>query len=71
MNILITGCNGQLGSEIRMQEDSHPGLTFFNTDVEELDISDQDAIEKFVADNNIDGIINCAAYTAVDKAEND
>lgn len=71
MNILITGCNGQLGSEIRMQEDSHPSFTFFNTDVEELDISDQDAIEKFVADNNIDGIINCAAYTAVDKAEND
>lgn len=71
MNILITGCNGQLGSEIRMQEDSHPSFSFFNTDVEELDISDQDAIEKFVADNNIDGIINCAAYTAVDKAEND
>ena len=45
--------------------------TYFNTDVAELDITDADAIEKFVDENNIDGIINCAAYTAVDKAETD
>ena len=71
MNILITGCNGQLGSEIRLQEHAHPDHRFFNTDVEELDICDQQAIDHFVDANNIDGIINCAAYTAVDKAEND
>lgn len=69
MNILVTGCNGQLGSEMQLQEKENPQHTFFNTDVEELDITDQDAIEKFVAYNGIDGIVNCAAYTAVDKAE--
>ena len=69
MNILITGCNGQLGNEIQLLEESHPQHTYFNTDVAELDITNQDAIEAFVNDNQIDGIVNCAAYTAVDKAE--
>ena len=69
MNILVTGCNGQLGSEMQLLEKENPQHTFFNTDVEELDITDQDAIEKFVAYNGIDGIVNCAAYTAVDNAE--
>lgn len=69
MNILVTGCNGQLGSEMQLLEKENPQHTFFNTDVEELDITDQDTIEKFVAYNGIDGIVNCAAYTAVDKAE--
>ena len=71
MNILITGCNGQLGSEIRLQESAHPAHHFFNTDVAELDICDQTAIDTFVGTHAIDGIINCAAYTAVDKAETD
>ncbi len=69
MNILITGCNGQLGNEMQLLEGSHPQHTYFNTDVAELDITNQDAIESFVEDNAIDGIVNCAAYTAVDKAE--
>ena len=69
MNILITGCNGQLGNEIQLLESSHPNHFFINTDVAELDITNQDAIEAFVNDNQIDGIVNCAAYTAVDKAE--
>lgn len=69
MNILITGCNGQLGNEMQLLEASHPQHTYFNTDVAELDITNQDAIEAFVNDNQIDGIVNCAAYTAVDKAE--
>ena len=69
MNILITGCNGQLGNEMQLLEKRHPEHTFFNTDVQELDITDREAIEAFVADNAIDGIVNCAAYTAVDKAE--
>lgn len=71
MNILITGCNGQLGNEIQLIEKNNPQHCFFNTDVEELDITDQLAVEQFVAKNKIDGIINCAAYTAVDKAESD
>ena len=69
MNILITGCNGQLGNEMQLLEGSHPQHTYFNTDVAELDITNQSAIESFVEDNAIDGIVNCAAYTAVDKAE--
>ena len=69
MKILITGCNGQLGNEMQLLEKENPQHTYFNTDVAELDITDQQAIETFVNENQIDGIVNCAAYTAVDKAE--
>ena len=69
MNILITGCNGQLGNEIQLLEPHHASHRFFNTDVAELDITDRAAVQRFVTDNSIDGIVNCAAYTAVDKAE--
>lgn len=69
MNILITGCNGQLGNEMQILEKDNAQHRFFNTDVAELDITDKAAIEKYVNDNNIDGIVNCAAFTAVDKAE--
>ena len=69
MNILITGCNGQLGNEMQLLEKANPQHTYFNTDVAELDITDAVAVDKFVDDNHIDGIVNCAAYTAVDKAE--
>ena len=69
MNILVTGCNGQLGNEMQLLEKLHPEHTYFNTDVAELDITNREAIERFVGDNAIDGIVNCAAYTAVDKAE--
>ncbi len=69
MNILVTGCNGQLGTELRLQEDNHASHRFYNTDIEELDITDQMAVDAFVAKNEIDGIVNCAAFTAVDKAE--
>ena len=69
MNILITGCNGQLGNEMQLLEKENPQHTYFNTDVAELDITNQQAIEAFVEENAIDGIVNCAAYTAVDKAE--
>ena len=69
MNILITGCNGQLGNEMQLLEGSHPQHSYFNTDVQELDITNQEAIETFVEEHHIDGIVNCAAYTAVDKAE--
>lgn len=69
MNILITGCNGQLGNEMQLLEETNPQHTYFNTDVAELDITDAAAIDTFVTENQIDGIVNCAAYTAVDKAE--
>ena len=71
MNILITGCNGQLGSEIRLLEPSYSQHTFFNTDVEELDITDQNAVEDYVTTHQIDGIVNCAAFTAVDLSESE
>lgn len=69
MNILITGCNGQLGNEMQLLEKEDAANNYFNTDVAELDITDVEAIEQFLSANNIDGIVNCAAYTAVDKAE--
>lgn len=71
MNILITGCNGQLGNEMQRLQAEHPEHNWINTDVAELDITDQAAIEKLVDERKIDGIVNCAAYTAVDKAESD
>jgi dTDP-4-dehydrorhamnose reductase len=54
---------------MQLLEKENPQHTYFNTDVAELDITNQQAIETFVAENAIDGIVNCAAYTAVDKAE--
>ena len=71
MNILITGCNGQLGNEIQLLEKENPQHNYFNTDVSSLDITDKTAVNEFIFNNNIDGIVNCAAYTAVDKAESD
>ncbi len=71
-NILITGANGQLGNCLRdLAADFQDKYNFYYTDVAELDITDAEAIEKFVADNCIDIIINAAAYTAVDKAEDE
>lgn len=69
MNILVTGANGQLGNELRCLSSTYPQVHFVFTDVEELDITDADAINKMVSAENIDLLINCAAYTAVDKAE--
>ena len=69
-SILVTGSNGQVGSEIRALS-SYYTHTFFFTDREELDITDREAIDSFVTENRVDTIINCAAYTAVDKAEED
>ena len=69
MNILITGCNGQLGNEMQLLEQQNPQHTYYNTDVAELDITNREAVREFVDTHQIDGIVNCAAYTAVDKAE--
>nr|WP_320058056.1 dTDP-4-dehydrorhamnose reductase [uncultured Bacteroides sp.] len=69
MNILVTGANGQLGNEMRVLSKDNAQHTYFFTDVQELDICNQQAIEAYVAENQIDMIVNCAAYTAVDNAE--
>ena len=68
-NILITGSNGQLGNEMRVLSAENPEYTYFFTDVAELDICNEQAILEFVKANQINVIVNCAAYTAVDKAE--
>jgi len=70
-NILVTGANGQLGSELKflVSNNVSNSVNFYFTDKEELDITKASEIEAFVSDNNIDTIVNCAAYTAVDKAE--
>ena len=68
-NILITGANGQLGNEMRVLSAEYPEHTYFFTDVTELDICDAPAVRNFVKENDIHVIVNCAAYTAVDKAE--
>lgn len=70
MNILVTGANGQLGNEMRIVSRNSQDHYFF-TDVAELDITNAMAVEKMVNDNDIKAIINCAAYTNVDKAEDD
>ena len=70
MNILITGANGQLGNEMRRvsaQSNDH----YIFTDVAELDITNAETVRQMVLDNDINVIVHCAAYTAVDKAEED
>ncbi|HIZ00662.1 MAG TPA: dTDP-4-dehydrorhamnose reductase [Candidatus Bacteroides merdipullorum] len=69
MRILVTGANGQLGNEMRDLAVKYAQHTYFFTDVQELDICNAQAVEAFVRDNAIELIVNCAAYTAVDKAE--
>lgn len=81
MKILVTGACGQLGNEMQLQAAAHPQYTWFFTDVvsadggavpvRPLDITDSAAVSAFVDGNAIDIIVNCAAYTAVDKAEAD
>ena len=76
MKILVTGANGQLGSEIKYLVTNNltsniKHLTFLFTDKNELDITNKEQIEDFLNKNSIDIIINCAAYTAVDKAEDE
>lgn len=68
LNILVTGANGQLGRSVRKEAEGSTDNYIF-TDVQELDITNPEAVEKFVADHNVDIIVNCAAYTNVDAAE--
>ena len=70
MNILVTGANGQLGNEMRIVSKETSDRYIF-TDVEELDITDNEAVSKCVKENDIKVVVNCAAYTNVEKAEDD
>lgn len=67
--VLVTGANGQLGNSIQIRAGRHSGYNFLFTDVETLDICDCEAVRTFVEENKVSYILNCAAYTAVDKAE--
>jgi len=71
MKILITGANGQLGTELRNLAPEYSQAQFVFTDIQELDITNPEAVDQMVAAEGIDIIINCAAYTAVDRAESD
>jgi dTDP-4-dehydrorhamnose reductase len=70
-NILVTGGNGQLGSELKEIAPYYQDYSFFFTDVKDLDITNYFAVAGFIHSNKIKVIINCAAYTAVDKAESE
>jgi dTDP-4-dehydrorhamnose reductase len=69
--ILVTGANGQLGSDLRDLSSSYPHYEFIFTDVAELSIVDKEAVDDFFKKERPAFLINCAAYTAVDKAETD
>lgn len=71
MKILITGAYGQLGNELNLLSKNYPGWEFVFTDVDSLDITDENQVKNFFAENSLELVINCAAYTAVDKAESD
>ncbi|HEY0271592.1 MAG TPA: dTDP-4-dehydrorhamnose reductase [Chitinophaga sp.] len=68
-NMLITGASGQLGQAIKSIAASYPDFAFLYTDREELDITQADAVNAYFEQHPVDAVINCAAYTAVDKAE--
>jgi dTDP-4-dehydrorhamnose reductase len=71
MNILVTGCNGQLGNEFQKIARFNMDHNWLFTDIDTLDICNQDSISQFFTKNDIEICINCAAYTAVDKAEDE
>jgi dTDP-4-dehydrorhamnose reductase len=69
IKILITGADGQLGNEFRKLSQNREDMEFIFTDIGELDITKEHEVNLFLDDNRVNYIINCAAYTAVDKAE--
>lgn len=71
MRVLVTGANGQLGMSLRRLLSADTYVEAVYTDVDTLDLTDRDAVERFVGEGGFDYIVNCAAYTAVDKAESD
>lgn len=71
MNIIVTGAYGQLGNEINCLTSNFQGWNFVFADIDSLDITNEKAVKDFFDKNKPDFVINCAAYTAVDKAESD
>jgi len=69
--ILVTGSKGQLGSELKALSSNYPDFQFIYTDIDELNLTDEKAINTFFEKEDFDFCINCAAYTAVDKAEDE
>ena len=69
MNILVTGANGQLGSHIRLLASGKSENNWLFTDIDSLDITSQADVEQFVNLHSVDCVVNCAAYTNVDAAE--
>lgn len=69
--ILVTGANGQLGNEMRNLSGNDRANRYIFTDVQELDITDPARVQAFLSENAVDFVVNCAAYTAVDKAESE
>ncbi len=69
--VLVTGANGQLGCALRLLAESHPEHKFIFTDVDTLDITDPEAVRRMMVDGGVNYVLNCAAYTAVEKAEDD
>ncbi|MDR1222977.1 MAG: dTDP-4-dehydrorhamnose reductase [Tannerella sp.] len=70
-SVLITGANGQLGMALRAGSECFEGFKLYFTDIDTLDILDKPAVESYIKSSGIDTVVNCAAYTAVDKAEDD
>jgi dTDP-4-dehydrorhamnose reductase len=70
-NILVTGANGQLGQAMKKIAADFPAFNFVYTDFSELDITSEEAVRQFFSQQEIHALVNCAAYTAVDKAESD
>lgn len=71
MNILVTGANGQLGNSIRKISEEYSSNNYFFSDMPEVDITNLALLEGLMKEKKIEAIINCAAYTAVDRAEDD
>lgn len=71
MKILITGSNGQLGNSLRREFSGDADIEATYTDYDTLDITNREAVARFLEDNKFDVVVNCAAYTAVDRAESD
>ncbi|MBO7234512.1 MAG: dTDP-4-dehydrorhamnose reductase [Paludibacteraceae bacterium] len=71
MKILITGAYGQLGNELRVASAHHANHTYLFTDADTLDICNLDQLDAYFSQHSPDILVNCAAYTAVDKAEDD
>lgn len=71
MKILITGAYGQLGNALKRELEPDNSIETIFTDADTLDLTDSQALSRFFEDNNVDMVVNCAAYTAVDRAESD